>query len=97
MQQMSAEDTFKEMHRRLSKGKSSETFRYEPSEAQIIPGIDIPLTSVLPEPNPINISSSTSHDTTELDKEAEELIKESIARFGETPNPEAVAQQLFEI
>ncbi|MCI88170.1 hypothetical protein A2U01_0109456, partial [Trifolium medium] len=41
MKQMSAEDTFKEMHRRLSKGKSSKTFRDEPSEAQIIPGIDI--------------------------------------------------------
>ncbi|MCI48451.1 hypothetical protein A2U01_0069694, partial [Trifolium medium] len=35
-------------------------------------------------------------DTPELDKEADELIKEGIAKFGETPNPESVAQHLFE-
>ncbi|MCI50794.1 hypothetical protein A2U01_0072038, partial [Trifolium medium] len=29
--------------------------------------------------------------------EADELIKEGIAKFGETPNPEVVAQHLFGI
>ncbi|MCI67252.1 hypothetical protein A2U01_0088510, partial [Trifolium medium] len=32
-----------------------------------IPGFDIPLTTVLPETQPINLSSSTSVDTAELD------------------------------
>ncbi|MCI51558.1 hypothetical protein A2U01_0072802, partial [Trifolium medium] len=32
-----------------------------------------------------------SKDTAELDKEAA-MLKEGIAKYGETPNPEAVAQ-----
>ncbi|MCI70042.1 hypothetical protein A2U01_0091305, partial [Trifolium medium] len=33
-------------------------------------------STVLPETQPINVSSSTSPDTAELDKEAETIIKE---------------------
>ncbi|MCI78601.1 hypothetical protein A2U01_0099871, partial [Trifolium medium] len=65
------------------------------SEARI-PGYDIPLNTVLPETQPINVSSSTSPDTAELDKEAETIIKEGIARFGQSPNPDAVAEHLFQ-
>ncbi|MCI79719.1 hypothetical protein A2U01_0100990, partial [Trifolium medium] len=68
--------------------------RNEPLEAQI-PGYDIPLTTVLPEPQTIHVSSSSSPDTVELDKEVDRL-KEGVTKYGETPNPDAVAQHLFE-
>ncbi|MCH95828.1 hypothetical protein A2U01_0016810, partial [Trifolium medium] len=55
----------------------------------------IPLTTVLPEPQTIHVSSSSSHDTAELDTEAN-MLKKGIAKYGETPNPEAVAQHFFE-
>ncbi|MCI14715.1 hypothetical protein A2U01_0035847, partial [Trifolium medium] len=88
--QRTSKETFKKHLKNFSKGKSFETIIDESSEAQNVTGITIPLTTVLPESNPINISSSTSPDTVELDKEAGELIKEGIAKFGETPNPEAI-------
>ncbi|MCI27396.1 hypothetical protein A2U01_0048594, partial [Trifolium medium] len=40
-----------------------------------IPSFDIPLTTVLPETQPINVSSSTSPDTAELEKEVDAIIK----------------------
>ncbi|MCI22418.1 hypothetical protein A2U01_0043594, partial [Trifolium medium] len=71
LKQRTSKETSKKMHQNFSKGKSSETIIDESSEAQNVSGITIPLTTVLPEPHPINISSSTSPDTTELDKEAD--------------------------
>ncbi|MCI80642.1 hypothetical protein A2U01_0101913, partial [Trifolium medium] len=68
--------------------------RNEPLEAQI-PGYDIPLTIVLLEPQTIPVSSPSSPDTAELGEEADRL-KESVIKYGETPNPDAVAQHLFE-
>ncbi|MCI59828.1 hypothetical protein A2U01_0081083, partial [Trifolium medium] len=68
------------MHQKFSKGKSPESSRNVPLEAQI-PGYDIPLTIVLPQPQPINVSSSSSSDTAELDKEAD-LLKEGVTKFG---------------
>ncbi|MCI85624.1 hypothetical protein A2U01_0106903, partial [Trifolium medium] len=37
-----------------------------------------------------------STDTAEIDKEADTIIQEGIARFGQTPNPDAVAVHLFQ-
>ncbi|MCI74782.1 hypothetical protein A2U01_0096046, partial [Trifolium medium] len=48
--------------------------------------MDIPLTTVLPETQPINLSSSTSTDTADLNKDLDDLIKEGVAKFGEVPN-----------
>ncbi|MCI25582.1 hypothetical protein A2U01_0046773, partial [Trifolium medium] len=78
IKQRTLEETSKKIHQKFSKGKSSETIIDESSEAQNIPDIDIPLSTVLPEPNPVYVSSSTSPDTAELDKEADELIKECV-------------------
>ncbi|MCI03156.1 hypothetical protein A2U01_0024191, partial [Trifolium medium] len=85
----------KEMHKKFSKGKFSEFSKSVPLEAHV-PGYDLPLNTVLPETQPINISSSTSLDTAELDKEVEAIIKEGVTKFGEVPNPDAIAQHLFE-
>ncbi|MCI41938.1 hypothetical protein A2U01_0063172, partial [Trifolium medium] len=79
---------------KFSKGKFSESSRNEPLEAQIS-DYDIPLNTVLPEPQTVHVSSSSSPDTAEPDEETDKL-KEGVIKFGETPNPDAVAQHLFE-
>ncbi|MCI58383.1 hypothetical protein A2U01_0079638, partial [Trifolium medium] len=63
------------MQKKFSKGKISESDKFVTSEAHV-PGFDISLNTVLPETQPINVSSSTSPDTDELDIEAETIIKE---------------------
>ncbi|MCI44513.1 hypothetical protein A2U01_0065752, partial [Trifolium medium] len=63
MKQKTSENLAKEMHQKFSKGKSSKSVRNEPLEAQQIPGFDIHLTTVLPEPQTIHVSSSSSPDT----------------------------------
>ncbi|MCI40909.1 hypothetical protein A2U01_0062142, partial [Trifolium medium] len=85
----------KEMHKKFSKGKFSESDEFVTSEAHI-PGYDIPLNTVLPETQPINVSSSTSPDTAELDKEAETIIMEGSTKFGKTPNLDSMAEHLFQ-
>ncbi|MCI65767.1 hypothetical protein A2U01_0087025, partial [Trifolium medium] len=60
------------MHKKFSKGKFSESSKSVPLEAHI-PGYDVPLNTVLPETQPINVSSSSSPDTADLDKEADML------------------------
>ncbi|MCI30964.1 hypothetical protein A2U01_0052175, partial [Trifolium medium] len=85
----------KEMHKKFSKGKFSESSKSVPLEAHG-PGYDLPLNMVLPETQPINVSSSTSPDTAELDKEVEAIIKEGVTKFGEVSNPDNIAQHLFE-
>ncbi|MCH97003.1 hypothetical protein A2U01_0017996, partial [Trifolium medium] len=96
MKQRTSKETFKKHLKNFSKGKSSENIIDDSFKAQNIPGLDIPLTTILPEPQTINVSSSSSPDTAELDKEAD-MLKEGIAKYGETPNPEVVAQHLFEV
>ncbi|MCI80360.1 hypothetical protein A2U01_0101631, partial [Trifolium medium] len=49
---------------------------------------------MFPEPQTIHVSSSSSPDTAELEKEAD-MLKECVIKYGETPNPDAVAQHLF--
>ncbi|MCI21100.1 hypothetical protein A2U01_0042264, partial [Trifolium medium] len=93
LKQKTSEAYAKEMHEKFSKGKFSESSKYVPLEAHIL-GYDIPLNTVLPETQPINVSSSTSPDTAKLDKEAETIFKEGVTKFGETPNPDAVAKHL---
>ncbi|MCI33246.1 hypothetical protein A2U01_0054463, partial [Trifolium medium] len=83
LKQETSEAYAKEMHQKFSKGKFSKHSRNEPLEAQIS-GYDIPLTTVLPEPQTIHVSSSSSPDTVELDKEAD-MLKEGVIKFGETP------------
>ncbi|MCI67126.1 hypothetical protein A2U01_0088384, partial [Trifolium medium] len=80
----------KEMHKKFSTGKFSESDKFNTSEAHI-PGFDIPLNTVIPETQPIDVSLSTSPETAELDKEAKTIIKEGITKFGETPKSDAVA------
>ncbi|MCI50865.1 hypothetical protein A2U01_0072109, partial [Trifolium medium] len=41
----------------------AQKLKQKTSEEAQIPGLDIPLTTVLPETQPINLSSSTSADT----------------------------------
>ncbi|MCH84756.1 hypothetical protein A2U01_0005592, partial [Trifolium medium] len=42
------------------------------------------------------VSSTSTTDTSELHKEADAIIKEGVARFGEVPNPDSINKQLFE-
>ncbi|MCI51765.1 hypothetical protein A2U01_0073009, partial [Trifolium medium] len=93
--QKTSEAYGKDMHKKFSSGKFSKSSDFVSSEAQV-PGVDIPLTTVLPETQPINISSSTYTDTAELDKEADTIIQEGITKFGKTPNPDSVAEHLFQ-
>ncbi|MCH98976.1 hypothetical protein A2U01_0019986, partial [Trifolium medium] len=95
LKQKSSEAYAKEMHKKFSKGKFSESSKFAPLEAQV-PGFDIPVTTIILETQPINVSSSTSPDTAELDKEAETIIKEGITKFGETPKSDVVAEHLFQ-
>ncbi|MCI36468.1 hypothetical protein A2U01_0057691, partial [Trifolium medium] len=88
LKQRTSKETFKKHLKDLSKGKSSENIIDDSFKAQNISGYDIPLTTVLPEPQTIHVSSSSSPDTAEIDKEAD-MLKEGIAKYGETPNPEA--------
>ncbi|MCI20396.1 hypothetical protein A2U01_0041558, partial [Trifolium medium] len=74
LKQKTSEAYAKEMHKKISKGKFSESSKFVSSEAQI-PGYDIPLTTVLPETKPINVTSSSSPDTADLDKEADTLME----------------------
>ncbi|MCI65389.1 hypothetical protein A2U01_0086647, partial [Trifolium medium] len=62
LKQKTSEAYGKDMHRKSSSGKFSKSSDFVSSEAKI-PGVDIPLTTVLPETQPINVSSSTSTDT----------------------------------
>ncbi|MCI57783.1 hypothetical protein A2U01_0079034, partial [Trifolium medium] len=68
LKQKTSEAYANEMHQKFSKGKFPESRSNVPLEAQI-PGYDIPLTTVLPEPQTIHVSSSSSPDTADLDKE----------------------------
>ncbi|MCI09192.1 hypothetical protein A2U01_0030275, partial [Trifolium medium] len=96
LKQKTSEAYAKEMHKKFSKGKSSKSNKFVSSEAHV-PGFDIPLNTVLPENQPINVSSSTSPDTAELDREVDAIINEGVTKFGEIPNPDLIAQHLFEV
>ncbi|MCI50124.1 hypothetical protein A2U01_0071368, partial [Trifolium medium] len=63
MKQKTSEVFAKEMHQKFSKVKSSKSSRNEPLEVQQIHGYDIPLTTILPEPQTVHVSSSSSPDT----------------------------------
>ncbi|MCI34162.1 hypothetical protein A2U01_0055380, partial [Trifolium medium] len=82
LKQKTSEAYAKDMHKKFSKGKFLESDKIVTSEAHI-PGFDIPLNTVLPETQHINVSSSTSPDTAELDQEAETIFKEGVTKFGE--------------
>ncbi|MCH80290.1 hypothetical protein A2U01_0001056 [Trifolium medium] len=62
-----------------------------------IPGHTIPLNTILPGQEPIDISSTSTTDTAELLKEGDAIIQEGVAKFGEIPKSDSLARHLFEV
>ncbi|MCI23960.1 hypothetical protein A2U01_0045143, partial [Trifolium medium] len=67
------------------KGKPSETIIDHTSEALLDPnlGLTKPLTTILPEHETVYVSSTSTTDTAERDKETDALFQEGVAKFGE--------------
>ncbi|MCH90672.1 hypothetical protein A2U01_0011594, partial [Trifolium medium] len=97
LKQKSQAEASKASQKHPSKGKSSETIIDHSAEAHIDPnvGFSKSLTSILPELETVYVSSTSTTDTTELDKEADAFFQKGVAKIGEVPNFESIAKQLF--